>query len=386
LCKFEVKEVQAYWSFGSLLEKNKKGDSNEGGSEMKKVLFAVVAFALIAGGYFAVNLHGSVAQAAENQSDLAGIAFIAGHGGHFAMVNLANMKSPTDIEKDRLVITEAGSEMEGKIAGLSFEDVKKAGGTHDGALINGKLYVGLLDGSVVVYDLKTGKKSKQMKVGEKFCGSVVGPDGKHVYFEDMANGHVYEWDFKTLKTVDKFPVGKAVCGIQWTRNEKTAYVSDMPTGIVYVLDWKTKKVIDKITDPRMTFIHQIRMAPDGQQLWVTCGNEFDPGLKPGTHTPGIAIIDTKTNKVVDFIETPHRSGHDVVFSPDGKTALYTARSYDNDSKLMLINEKTHQVEKEISVCASCHEPNGIEVRIDKGSPLLCGIQVAWGMKHKPVAK
>ncbi|MDA8325831.1 MAG: YncE family protein [Nitrospiraceae bacterium] len=353
---------------------------------MKKALLVITALVLIAGGYFLMNSHINSAQAAENQSNLVGIAFIAVHGGHLAVVNLATLKPPTNIEKDRVVITEAGSEMEGKVAGLTFEQVKKAGGTHGAALVNGKLYVGLLDGSVVVYDLATGKKSKQMKVGQKFCGAIVGPDGKHIYFEDMANGHVYEWDFKTLKTVDEFPVGAGVCGIAWTRNHKTAYVSDMPAGIVYVLDWKTKKVISKITDPRMTFLHQISMTPDGKQLWVTCGNEFDPGLKPGTHTPGIAIIDTKTNKVVDFIETPNRSGHHVVFSPDGKTALYAARSYDNDSKLMLINTKTHAVEKEVSVCASCHVPNGIEVRIDKGSPLLCGITVAWGMKHKPVAQ
>ena len=353
---------------------------------MKRVLVAVVALALVAGSYFALTSHVKTAQAAESQSGLVGIAFIAGHGGHLAMVNLATMKSPSDIEKDRIVITEAGSEMEGKVAGLTFEKIKKAGGTHGSALINGKLYVGLLDGSVVVYDLKTGKKSKQMKVGQKFCDAVTGPNGKHIYFEDMADGHVYEWDFKKMKTVDEFPVGAGVCGIAWTKNKKYAYVSDMPAGIVYVLDWKTKKVIKKITDPRMTFLHQVRMTADGKQLWVTCGNEFDPGLKPGTHTPGIAVIDTKSNKVVDFIETPKLFGHDVVFSPDGKTALYTARSYDNDSKLVLLNVKTHKVEKEISVCASCHVPNGIEVRIDKGSPLLCGVTVAWGMKHKPVVQ
>ncbi len=354
---------------------------------MKKALLAVMAVALMTGGYFLLaNPHTPAAQAAENRTGLVGIAFIAGHGGHLAVVNLANMNPPTDVVKDRIVITEAGSEMEGKVAGLSFEKIKKAGGTHGSALVGNKLYVGLLDGSVVAYDLATGKKSRQIKVGQKFCDAVVGPDGKHIYFEDMADGHVYEWDFKTMKTVDEFPVGAGVCGIAWTRNQKTAYVSDMPTGIVYVLNWKTKKVIGKITDPRMTFIHQIRMAPDERHLWVTCGNEFDPGLKPGTHAPGIAVIDTKTNKIVDFIETPKLFGHDVMFSPDGRTALYTARTYDNDSKLVLINTKTHKIEKEVSVCASCHVPNGINVRIDKGSPLLCGITVAWGMKHKPAAE
>ncbi len=39
--------------------------------------------------------------------------------------------------------------MEGKIAGMDFETVKKAGGTHGSALIGKKLYVGLLNGDVV---------------------------------------------------------------------------------------------------------------------------------------------------------------------------------------------------------------------------------------------
>jgi hypothetical protein len=159
-------------------------------------------------------------------------AYIAGHGGHIAIVDLKKMQSPTDIEKGRIVLTEAGSEMEGKIAGMSFEEVKKAGGTHGQSIVKegGKkvMVAGTLSGDVFKIDMATGKKTGPYKVGEKFCGAIVGPDGK-LYFEDMANGSVYIWDSKKLKTVDKMPVGKAVCGIQWTKNAKKAYITDMPT-------------------------------------------------------------------------------------------------------------------------------------------------------------
>ena len=57
-------------------------------------------------------------------------AYIAGHGGHLAIINMKTMKAPTDIEKDRIVLTEAGSEMEGKIAGMDWRKCKKAGGSH----------------------------------------------------------------------------------------------------------------------------------------------------------------------------------------------------------------------------------------------------------------
>lgn len=306
-----------------------------------------------------------------------GTAYIAGHGGHLAVIDLSTMEPPTDMEKGRIVITEAGSEMEGVIAGMEFEQVKKAGGSHGSALVEKKLIVGLLNGNVVVYDLNTGKKSAPVQVGKKFCDAVVGPDG-NVYLEDMADGNVYIFDPKGLKIVDKLPVGKAVCGIAWTRNNEKAYVSDMPLGVVYVIDWKTKKTIKEIKDPEMTFIHQIKMAPDERHLWVTAPNEFDPGLKPGTHKSQIVVIDTKTDKVVDRIVLPDDvRPHDVEFTPDKKYALLSSRTYGNDSILAVMDLKSKQIVQKVSACYACHSKYGIEVRIDKGSPLLCGVVVDW---------
>lgn len=341
---------------------------------MKKIL--VISFVLVC--VFGLFLGLSQKATVEAASGLQGTVYIAGHGGHLSIVDLATLKEPTDIEKDRIVITEAGSEMEGKIAGMDFAAVKKAGGSHGSTIIGKTLYVGLLNGNVVTYDLATGKKSAPMQVGKKFCDAVAGPDG-NIYFEDMADGHVYVFDPKGLKTVDSIPVGAAVCGIQWTKNLNKAYVSDMPQGKIFVIDWKTKKTIKEITDPELTFIHQIRLTNDGKQLWVAAANEFDPGLKPGTHHPYIVVIDTKTDKVVDHIQLPDTvRSHDVKFSPDGKTALISGRDYINkDGVLVLMDVKTHKIEKTVSICSSCHKPAGIQVTIDDGAPLLCGMAVNW---------
>ncbi len=351
---------------------------------MKKVLLVMAALALLAGGYYLSSSHTNTVQAA-SMPNLTGIAFISGEGGHIALVNLATWKSPDNLQNDRIAITEAGSEMEGVVAGLHIENSRGGGGMHSCAIIpGGKLVVSMLDGNVVEYDLKTGVKTRQMHIGHKFCDTIIGPDGKHVYFTDMADGHVYEWDWKTMKLVDKIPVGAGVCGIQWTKNQKYAYVSDMPAGAIDVLDWKTKKIVKRITDPHMTFLHQMQMTPDGSQLWVTAPNEFDPGLKPPTHRSQIVVISTKTNKVIDrIIMPPHRYPHDVEFTPDGKWVLIPARTYQKDSRLMLMNVKTHQIVRDISVCQSCHSAYGIQIRMNEGHPNLCGITVAWGMKHKP---
>jgi sugar lactone lactonase YvrE len=344
---------------------------------MKKKILITLCLAIAAVGYVVLGTTQSAVEAAAKKVTFNGTAYIAGHGGHLAVIDLSTMKPPTDIEKDRIVITEAGSEMEGVIAGMKFEDVKKAGGTHGSAMVGKKLVVGLLNGDVVTYDMKTGQKSKPVQVGKKFCDAVVGPDG-NVYLEDMADGSVYIWDPKGLKAVDKLPVGKSVCGIAWTKNRDKAYVSDMPQGIVYVLDWKTKKTIKEIKDPQMTFIHQIQMAPDNRHLWVSAPNEFDPGLKPGTHKSQIVVIDTKTDKVVDHIVLPDDvRPHDFAFAPGGKYVLIAARTYKNDSLLAVMNLKTKKIVEKVSACYSCHSKYGIEVSIDKGSPLLCGITVNW---------
>ena len=309
------------------------------------------------------------------------IAYIAGHGGHIAVVDMRTMQSPTDMEKGRIVLTEAGSEMEGKIAGMSFEAIKKQGGTHGQALITEKgkkvLVAGTLSGDVYKVDLATGKKSGPYKVGEKFCGAIIGPDGK-LYLEDMANGNVYVWDTGKLKTVDKMPIGKAVCGIQWTHDHKKAYITDMPTGTVYVYNWKTKKKIKEITSPEMTFIHQARMTPDGKFLFVSAPNEFDPGLKPGTHKSQIIVISTAKDEIVKRIILPDDvRPHDFAFTKDGKYVFISSRTYADDSRLDVMELKDATIVAQVSVCAACHKEAGVTVKVDKGSPLLCGIEMDW---------
>ena len=347
---------------------------------MKKLLMGTLIAAVgitFAGGMIVAN--------AEEGAKLNGTAYISGHGGHLAVVDLATMRDPTNEKTDRIVITDAGGELEGQVAGLTLDKAhpNPGGGSHGSALVGKTLVVGLLNGKVVNYDLATGKKAAPIDVGKKFCDVIVGPDGL-LYMEDMADGHVYVWDAKGMKLVDKMPVGAAVCGIEWTKNMEKAYISDMPLGLVHVIDWKTKKEIKTITDPGMTFVHQIKMAPDGQHLWVTAPNEFgvqgpgQPNLGPRSQKPQIVIIDTKTDTVSEKIILPDDINlHDVEFSPDGKTVLLPARTYGNDSVLAVMNMADKKITKRVSLCLGCHKKEGVEVTLDNKSPLLCGIVVDW---------
>jgi len=364
---------------------------------MKKIISTYALLALVAVGTTALFASTTPVNAAEPQAiavqkapTFDAVAYIAGHGGHLAIIDLRTMEPPTDVDNDRIVLTEAGSEMEGVIAGMTFEEVKKAGGSHGQALIkeggDKVLVAGTLGGDVYKVNLTTGKKDGPYNVGQKFCGAISGPDG-NIYFEDMADGNVYVWDAKTLKTVDKMPVGKAVCGIQWTENNKKAYITDMPTGIVYVYDWTTKKEIKQIASPEMTFIHQARMTPDGKELWVSAPNEFDPGLKPGTHKSQVIIIDTATDEITKRLVVPDNiRPHDFAFSAGGQYAFLASRTYGNDSVLNIMDMNNYTFVGEVSACAACHQKEDVEVEMDAGSPLLCGIEIDWNPTKDPMIK
>ncbi len=344
---------------------------------MKKGLMAVMIMS-------AVMAIGVCAAFAGDMPKLSGKAYVAGHGGHLAVLDLASGSL------DRIVVGPAGGELAGQIAGLTLTAEKESGGgTHGGALVGTDLFVGMLNGHVIKVDLtKPDAKPEDLgKVGKKFCGAVPGPGGD-VYYEDMADGNVYVFDPAKGKAADVIPVGKAVCGIGWDKGDNVAFVTDMVQGKVFVLDWKTKKIKKEIPDVG-TFIHQGRTNPDRTEYWVTAANEFKVGAKgpepyaaAGKGKMELVIIDVKKEAIKSRIDLTTQGAfpHDLAFTPDGKYALVTARTYGDDSIMMVIDTKTHEILGEKSLCKACHEPAGVKVTIDQNSPLLCGISVDWAAK------
>ena len=330
----------------------------------------------------AAALTAGVAMAEEGAPKLSGKAYVAGHGGHLAVLNLATG------DLDRIVVTGAGGETEGKIAGLNLDPghTSSGGGTHGQAMVGRNMYIGLLNGKMMKYDLDKGELKDMGQIGNKFCGTVSGPGG-NLYCEDMADGKVYVYDPSKDKAADVIPVGMSVCGIGWDKGDKHAFVSDMVQGKVFVLDWATKKSIKEI--PIGTFIHQGRTNNDKTEFWVTSPNEFTvektgpvPNSVAGKGKSEVVIVDMAKMEVKDRIDFSGEQAypHDLAFTPDGKYALITARTYSDDSILLTVDTKTHKILGEKSLCKACHEPAGIKVKIDQGSPLLCGIEVDWSAK------
>ena len=109
---------------------------------MKKTLSTMVVLGAVALGFSLLAGQAQEARAGDVQAieakavpNFNAVAYIAGHGGHLAIIDLRTMVPPVDADEDRIVLTEAGSEMEGVIAGMSFEQVKKSGGSHGQAMV-----------------------------------------------------------------------------------------------------------------------------------------------------------------------------------------------------------------------------------------------------------
>lgn len=62
---------------------------------------------------------------------------------------------------------------------------------------------------------------------------------------------------------------------------------------------------------------------------------------------------------------------------DGKYIFISSRTYADDSTVNVMDLKDATIVARVSACAAFHKEAGVTVKVDKGSPLLCGIEVDW---------
>jgi len=321
----------------------------------KTAIIVGLAFCLISLGVSAFAFTGDMAIEGEA---LRGTAFIQGHGGHVAVLDL-----------------DTGT--------LSRIDHGKPSDALNLSPDNKTLYMFSLDGFSSEVDLTTGKVSEWKQLGLKHCGSANAPDGT-VWVSDMKDGAIYVYDPKTKKLADRIDVSKSVCGIDFSKDGKLAYASDMPGGFVSIIDVASKKVIGKVSGVG-EFIHRARLTPDGKELWQSNGRELKDGKgffsqdEPDTYG-NVIVIDTATNKIKETVKIGGNP-HDVVFSPDGKYALVGSRQIPvrEDSSLVVVDTESKQIVREYSLCQPCHAKMGIQIPLDKdnGRAFLCAVDVAW---------
>lgn len=111
------------------------------------------------------------------------------------------------------------------------------------------------------------------------------------------------------------------------------YISCENSAVVAVIDRKTHKVIDAI-DSGSTNAHRLIIAPDGQRLYTE--NEEDAD---------VSVIDLPKRKLLGKIKTPHPLAG-ITISGDGSTVVVVS---DQEPVLFLIDTKSERVRETIQL-------------------------------------
>jgi DNA-binding beta-propeller fold protein YncE len=238
--------------------------------------------------------------------------------------------------------------------------------------------------TVDISDRKNPKVVSEKKVFDKptrFCGSVIGPDGK-LYLSSMSQGDVHKFDIsdpKDAKLMDRLYKTTYLCGVQVLENGKYIWTSDMKDHKLYVYDAKTHKKVKEIKPGGKEFLHRSRLSPDGKILY-----QASTGAVAGEPANGrFYMIDTKKMKVKNTVVLgAGYDVHDVATTPDGKYAIVAARRVPpkemKDSEYVVINMKTKKPIGSISMCKGCHNAMGVDPEVKQEREVfVCGIQIAW---------
>ncbi|MBF0553038.1 MAG: YncE family protein [Nitrospirae bacterium] len=296
-----------------------------------------------------------------------GIAYVAGHGGHIAVINLKN---------EDVAFIQTGKPLFGILL------------SPDGNTIFG--FTG--DGYVKEISVITGIQTSWIKLGKKLHGSAFAPDGM-IWTTDMNDGNIYIYDPKTHKLSDSFSVSKSTCGVSFSKDGKTAYIADMPGGFINIVDVDKKRVVNTIKSVG-DFLHLSRTNHSYTELWQTDGKELkngklfgvgyaDRGGVDGT----VQIIDTTTLKLKNVITVVSGNITDIDFTPDDRYALVGSRQVPtiDDSGISIVDTKTEKILKTYSTCKKCHDEKGVTVQqdTDSGRSYLSAIQVNWQQSDIP---
>lgn len=304
-----------------------------------------------------------------------GIAYSATRGGHLVFTEIT-------IDPDRDFVS-------GSIAGRMPIPNNEQADAIEMSLDQKYLYYPTWDTSTLyVIDISERKNPKvvaEKKVFDKptrFCGSVIGPDGK-LYLSSMSQGDVHKYDIsdpKDPKLMDRLYKATYLCGVQVIEDGKYIWTTDMKESKVYIYDAMTNNLLKEINIGNANeFIHRSRLSVDKKYLY-----QSSSGSKPPAPANGrVYIIDTKKQKIKETIVLGAGYDiHDVATTPDGKYAIAAVRRVPTtemkDSEYVVINLNTKKVIGSISMCKGCHNAMGVDPKISKEREVfICGIQIAW---------
>lgn len=303
-----------------------------------------------------------------------GTVYSATRGGHMVITTIT-------IDPNKDLIT-------GSVAGRLPMPNNEAADALEMTADQNTIYYPTWDASMLytidISNRKTPKVIAEKKVFDgptRFCGSVIGPDGK-LYFSSMAEGDVHKFDIsdpKDAKLMDRLYKTTYLCGVQVLDNGKYIWTTDMKDHKLYVYNAKTGDKVKEIKPGGKEFLHRSRLSPDGKILY-----QSSTGAVAGEPANGrFYMVDTKKMKVTDTVVLGATYDvHDVATTPDGAYAIVAARKVPpkemKDSEYIVYNMKTKKPIGSVSLCKSCHNAMGVDPDARKEREVfVCGIQIAW---------
>src|SRR5476649_1372623 len=147
-----------------------------------------------------------------------------------------------------------------------------------------------------------------------------------------------------------------------------------PGHTLHVIDLLKRKVADSIDLSPLSAPHTVRRGADGL-IYITCEN-----------SAVVAVIDPKTNKMIDAIQSGSTNGHRLAIAPDGKR-LYTDNEEDATvsvidlpNRKLLGKIKTPQALAGIAVSGD----GGTVIAVSDEAPLIFLIDTVAGQVTREV--
>jgi YVTN family beta-propeller protein len=156
-----------------------------------------------------------------------------------------------------------------------------------------------------------------LPVGQEPEGVATSPDGKRFFVTCEAGGDIYVFETTHYTEVGHFKVAVRPRTVAFLTDSHIGFIPSETTGQLNVIDTAESKVLSVIDLPKGSRPMSVKVAPDGQKVYVSDG-------RAGT----ISVLDAHSYALVGTIEVGQRPWG-IVLSPDGKY-LFSANGPSND--------------------------------------------------------
>jgi len=194
-----------------------------------------------------------------------------------------------------------------------------------------------------VIDLASGKVTHIIPVGQEPEGVGTAPDGKSFYVTCESGGEIYVIDTGSYKTIGHFAVPPRPRSIDFLPGAGVGFIPSESVGQLNIIDTVHHVVLKAITLPPGSRPVRVRVAPNGQRIYVSNG-------RAGT----VSVIDSHSYQLLDSIKVGTRPWG-LVISPDSKY-LYAANGPSNDVSVVDL-----QTDKEIARIQAGQSPWGLVI-------------------------